>query len=154
MIQHRHAATVALLLALATAAPAASPAPAAPPAPSLYARLGGYDFVARFVDTAFPRVAADPQLRRLFQGHSQDSQVRQRQLIIDALCAATGGPCAYTGRAMKPVHRGLAITSGDWQVFTGILSKALEELRTPRAERDELLGLLAERFRPDVVEAP
>ena len=29
---------------------------------TLYARVGGYDFIARFVDTAFPRVAAQPQL--------------------------------------------------------------------------------------------
>ncbi len=53
---------------------------------TLYARVGGYDFIARFVDSAFPRVAAQPQLHRLFQGHSIDSQLRQRQLIVDALC--------------------------------------------------------------------
>ena len=35
--------------------PATSPA-----GPTLYARIGGYDFVARFVDTAFPRVASHP----------------------------------------------------------------------------------------------
>jgi hypothetical protein len=71
------------------------------PASDLYARLGGYDFIASFVDTAFPRVAGHPQLSRLFQGHSQDSQIRQRQLIIDALCQATGGPCAYTGLVLR-----------------------------------------------------
>jgi len=37
----------------------------AAPASSLYVRLGGYDFIAKFVDTAFPRVAAHTQLRRL-----------------------------------------------------------------------------------------
>ena len=30
---------------------------------TLYQRLGGYDSIAAFVDTAFPRVATDPKLR-------------------------------------------------------------------------------------------
>jgi hemoglobin len=119
---------------------------------TLYERIGGYDFIAKFVDTAFPRVAGHPQLRRLFQGHARDSQVRQRQLIVDALCTATGGPCAYTGRAMKPVHAGLGITPSDWTVFVGILGGALDELKAGSGEKKELLELLDTRFRPDVVE--
>jgi hemoglobin len=142
-------------LACAAAAPAsAEAARAADAAGSLYLRLGGYDFIAKFVDTAFPRVAGHPQLRRLFQGHSQDSQVRQRQLIIDALCQGTGGPCMYTGRAMRPVHTGLGITAADWSVFVGILGGALEELRIQPADRKEFLDLLEVRFRPGVVESP
>jgi hemoglobin len=120
--------------------------------PSLYARVGGYDFVAKFVDTAFPRVAGHPQLRRLFQGHARDSQVRQRQLIVDALCQAAGGPCAYIGRPMRPVHEGLGITGADWTVFTGILGGALDELKVQPAEKREFLALLETRFRPDVVD--
>src|SRR5262245_66109565 len=109
-------AVVALALVAATPASARDGSSSAA-SPSLYARLGGYDFLARFVDTAFPRVAGHPQLRRLFQGHSQDSQLRQRQLIIDALCQAAGGPCAYTGRPMRPVHAGLVIVAADWSAF-------------------------------------
>jgi hemoglobin len=120
--------------------------------PSLYARIGGYDFVAKFVDTAFPRVAGHPQLRRLFQGHARDSQLRQRQLIVDALCQAAGGPCAYIGRPMRPVHAGLGITAADWTVFAGILGAALDELKVPPAEKREFLALVETRFRPDVVD--
>lgn len=120
--------------------------------PSLYARIGGYDFVAKFVDTAFPRVAGHPQLKRLFQGHARDSQVRQRQLIVDALCQAAGGPCAYIGRPMRPVHEGLGITAADWTIFTGILGGALDELKVRPAEKREFLALLETRFRPDVVD--
>src|SRR5262245_17743609 len=126
--------------------------PASPTSPTLYSRLGGYDGIAKFVDTAFPRVASHPQLRRLFQGHARDSQVRQRQLIVDALCQATGGPCAYTGRPMKPVHTGLGITGSDWTVFIGILGGVLDDLKVSLSDRKEFLGLLNYRFRPDVVE--
>jgi hemoglobin len=125
----------------------------AAPASSLYVRLGGYDFIAKFVDTAFPRVAAHTQLRRLFLGHSQDSQLRQRQLIVDVLCHGTGGPCIYTGRPMKPVHSGLGITAADWSVFVGILGATLHELEVQAPESKEFIELLERRFRPDVVDS-
>lgn len=139
-------------LAIAPATPTPGQERGVESAATLYARLGGYDFIAKFVDTAFPRVAGHPQLRRFFQGHSQDSQIRQRQLIIDALCQAAGGPCAYTGRDMKPVHAGLGITAADWTVFVGILSGALDELKVQPSERKAFLELLERRFRPEVVE--
>lgn len=139
-------------LLLGAAAPAWPQSAAAPG--TLYKRIGGYDFIAKFVDTAFPRVAMHPQLRRLFQGHSADSQLRQRQFIVEALCSGAGGPCIYVGRAMKPVHQGLGINRADWEVFIGILEMTLEELAVPPAERKDFLGLLNQRFRPDIVERP
>jgi hemoglobin len=143
--------TLTALTVFATVAWAAAGQDRPAASPSLYERMGRYDRIATFVDTAFPRVASHQQLRRLFQGHARDSQVRQRQLIIDALCQATGGPCAYTGRSMKPVHTGLGITAADWTVFVGILGGALDELKFGAAEKKEFLALLDERFRPDVV---
>jgi hemoglobin len=140
-------------LAWLSAGPIAAREAASATVPSLYARIGGYDFIAKFVDTAFPRVAGHPQLRRLFQGHSRDSQFRQRQLIVDALCSASGGPCVYVGRPMKSVHTGLGITADDWVVFAGILARALEELNVGAGERKEFLELLERRFRADVVES-
>lgn len=146
---------ITALLALVPSGPAFAHAEQqARTAATLYERLGGYDFIAKLVDTAFPRVAGHPDLRRLFQGHSQDSQIRQRQLIIDALCQAAGGPCAYTGRPMQPVHTGLGITGADWKTFIGILSATLDELRVQAAERKDFLEMLERRFRPAVVEKP
>jgi hemoglobin len=123
-------------------------------ADTLYQRLGGYDAIAGFVDTAFPRVASNPQLTHLFRGHSIESQRRQRQLIVDALCEATGGPCIYTGRDMKPVHVGLGISGEQWNTFMSIISSAAAERQFGEAERKEFLALFAQRFRPDVVERP
>lgn len=121
---------------------------------TLYARVGGYDFIARFVDTAFPRVAAQPQLRRLFQGHSIDSQLKQRQLIVDALCKEMGGPCIYIGRPMRPLHAGLHITESDWTEFMKIISATLLELKVAERERKDWLALFDATFRPTIVEGP
>jgi hemoglobin len=120
--------------------------------PSLYARVGGYDFIAKFVDTAFPRVATQPQLHRLFQGHSIDSQFRQRQLIVDALCKEMGGPCIYIGRPMVPLHEGLHITNSDWAEFMKIITAALVELKVPQQERSDWIALFEQKFRPAIVE--
>jgi hemoglobin len=119
--------------------------------PTLYERLGGYDFIARLVDTAFPRVASHPDLNRLFRGHSKDSQMRQRQLIVDVLCRETGGPCFYTGRPLPAVHEGLGITDDDWMTFMGVIGSALDDLDVPQRERTELLDLFEERLRATVV---
>jgi hemoglobin len=140
-----------LLGTLGAWAPAISQTQAA--APPLYQRVGGYDFIARFVDTAFPRVATHPQLRRMFQGHSVDSQLRQRQLIIDALCKEMGGPCLYLGRPMKPLHEGLRITDSDWVVFMGIIGGTLVELKVAERERGDWIALFDRVFRPGIVDA-
>lgn len=126
--------------------------PQQPGTKTLYQRAGGYDALATFVDTAFPRIAGDPKLARLFKGHSTDSKYRQRQLIIDILCRETGGPCVYTGRPMGPVHRGLEITEDDWTTFLKIITDTLEELKWADTEKKELLDIFKRRFKPDVVE--
>ena len=119
-------------------------------ASTLYSQLGGYDFIARFVDTAFPRVATNPQLSRLFRGHAKDSQMRQRQLIVDALCHAADGPCLYIGRDLTAVHEGLGITDDDWRVFTSILQATVQESKLPADTQRDFMELIG-RFRPTVV---
>jgi len=123
-------------------------------ADTLYARLGGYDAIAGFVDTAFPRVAMHSQLSHLFRGHSIESQRRQRQLIVDALCQAAGGPCFYTGRDMKSVHVGLGVTEAQWSAFMTIISGTAAERGFGKAETQEFLALFVQQFRPLVVEGP
>jgi hemoglobin len=83
-------------------------------ATTLYKRLGGYDAIAAVTDAFIGKMAADPQLKPFFAGHSQDSLTKIRQLVVDQLCMATGGPCKYIGRDMKTVHQGLGISQSDW----------------------------------------
>ncbi len=118
---------------------------------SLYRRLGGYDGIAALVDTAFPRVATHPELVHLFRGHALDTNIRQRQLIIDRICHDTGGPCAYAGRALKVVHTNLKISARQWDTFIEIISGTLDELKVPAREKAEVLDLFRQRYRPDTV---
>jgi hemoglobin len=109
---------------------------------SLYKRLGGYDAVAAVTDDFIGRLVTDPQLKRFFAGHSTDSLKRIRQLIVDQLCAATGGPCVYVGRDMKTAHAGLNITDADWELAVKHLVATLDKFKVPQKEKDEVLGAI------------
>ena len=120
---------------------------------SLYKRLGGYDALAAVTDDFIARMATDPQLSKFFAGHSTDSLARIRQLVVDQLCAATGGPCKYIGRDMKTVHKGLGISDADWQTAVKHLVATLDKFKVPQKEKDEVLTLISS-LKNDIVEKP
>ncbi len=139
------------LLALALLAGVGAPAGAQQKAETLYKRLGGYDAIAAVADDFIGRLIADKQLSRFFSGVSTDSKKRIRQLVVDQLCAATGGPCIYIGRSMKASHEGLGITEDDWQLAVGHLVATLDKFKVPEKEKDQLLAL-ASSLKADIVE--
>jgi hemoglobin len=118
---------------------------------SLYKRLGGYDALALVTDDFVGRLVTDKQLTRFFNGVSTDSRKRIRQLVLDQLCAATGGPCLYIGRSMRATHEGLGITEDDWNVAVKLLVETLDKFKVPKAEQGELAKLLG-TLRPDIVD--
>lgn len=119
--------------------------------PSLYKRLGGYDAIAAVVDDFIGRMAADKSLARFFAGHSKDSLGRIRQLVVDQLCAATGGPCIYIGRDMKTSHQGMGITEADWNAAAAHLVATLDKFKVPEREKNEVLAAVS-GFKNDIVE--
>ena len=122
-----------------SSAPLSAQVPAAPTRPSLYERLGGYDGIASYIALVFPRVAQHGELAHMFRGHGKDSQQRQFQLVVELVCQKTGGPCAYIGRPMPPVHDGLGITEANWTTFMKIISDGMDEKRYPADVRAEFL---------------
>ena len=118
---------------------------------SLYARLGGYDAIAAITDELLARLLNDPQLGVFWKGHSESSLRRDRQLVVNYMCAAAGGPVFYTGRDMKTSHKGLSVSVSDWEVFMQHASAVLEKFAVPVPERDEVLAFLT-GLQGDVVE--
>jgi hemoglobin len=120
-------------------------------ADTLYKRLGGYDAIAAVCDDLLPRLMGDTQLARFWQNRAQDSIRREKQLLVDFLCACSGGPLYYVGRDMKTSHRGMGISESDWQRFIGHLETTLDTFEVPAAERAEVLGFI-DRTKADIVE--
>lgn len=117
---------------------------------SLYKRLGGYDAIAAVVDSFVPRLVKDPMLAKYFV-HSQDTLMHIRQLAVDQICAVTGGPCIYIGRDMKTSHKGLGISSAEWDVAVKHLVATLDQFKVPAKEKEELLQVVGS-LRADIVE--
>lgn len=141
-----------LALALASTVVTANLALAqAPASPTLYKRLGGYDAIAAVVDDFVPRLATDPQLGKYFAGAGRDTQMHIRQLAVDYICHATGGPCLYIGRPLKTAHAGLGISESDWETAVKHLSATLDKFKVAKAERDEFLSAVG-ALKAEVVE--
>jgi hemoglobin len=117
---------------------------------SLYHRLGGYDALAAVTDDFLGRLATDPQLGRFFVGLNNDSKTRVRQHVIDFLCAATGGPCKYTGRDRRPRTRELNISEADWNTNVKYLIASLDKFKVPEREKGEVLTAV-EGLKGDIV---
>lgn len=120
---------------------------------SLYKRLGGYDALAAVTDDFIGRLATDKTLGRFFVGASDNSKIRIRQLVLDQLCAATGGPCVYIGRDMKTAHKGLGITEEDWNIAVKHLVATMTKFKVPEREQKEVAGALT-TLKADIVEKP
>lgn len=118
---------------------------------SLYQRLGGYDAIAAIAHEYFGRIRSDPQFSRFTGGRSQDSLKRARQLLVEQLCALTGGPCVYIGRDMKTAHGGLGITERDWEASMKHLAESTDKQKVPQREKEELLAIVA-AYEKDIVE--
>ena len=120
---------------------------------SLYARLGGYDTIAAVTDELLARLLKDPQLGIFWKGHCEDSLRRDRQLVVNYMCAAAGGPVVYTGRDMKTSHKGLDLSASDWEVFMQHATAVLAQFAVSTPERDEVLAFLT-GLKGDIVERP
>lgn len=118
---------------------------------SLYHRLGGYDAIAAVTDEFIGRLTSDPQFARFFTSLSTDSKLRLRQLVVDQLCAATGGPCIFIGRTMKQAHKGLGITKAEWNRSAEHLAASLDKFHVGTREKKEVLAAVT-TLEPEIVE--
>lgn len=119
---------------------------------SLYGRLGGYDAICAAVDDLIPRLQSDSQLGGYWKGQSNSTKRRDRQLIVDFLVEAFGGPAYYNGRDMKQVHEGIGISDSDWDLFAKHAVATLEKFGVQGKEREEFLAA-ADSLKGDIVES-
>ena len=130
----RFALPVVIAVALAacqTMAPA--------PQKSLYDRLGGQPAITAVVDDFVGNVAADSRINGFF---AKTDIPRLKRLLVEQICAGTGGPCTYTGRSMPEAHRGMHITDAQFGALVEDLQKSLNKFKVPEKEQSDLLGIL------------
>jgi hemoglobin len=120
---------------------------------SLYTRLGGYDAIAAMVDDLLPRLRSDELLSRFWASpRSLDTHNRERQLAVDFIASAAGGPTLYLGRDMKMSHKGMGITKADYAAFMRCLAVSLDTFQVAEPERSEVVAFVT-GLKPEIVEA-
>ena len=128
------------------AAPAHEPAAGAK-SDALYRALGGTDGITKVIDAALAEIHGDLRINLFFE---KTDMADLRRLLIEQICAATGGPCEYTGRSMEEAHSGLNLTDADFDAFVEDLVHAMDSVKVPKDLQKQLLDLLGP-MRPQVV---
>jgi hemoglobin len=118
---------------------------------TLYQRLGGYDAISAVVDNLLDRLTTDSQLGRFWQHRGEDGVAREKQLLVDYLCANTGGPLLYVGRDNKTSHKGMGISESDWFRFIGHLESTFHHFALPATEREEVMAFV-QSTKSDIVD--
>ncbi len=106
---------------------------------ALYNDLGGTPGIERVVDATLAIVHDDPHINLFFENTDIPDL---RRLLVEQICAATGGPCEYTGRSMEESHSGLGLTDEDFDRFVADMIAAMDGLSVPKELQQRLLGLL------------
>jgi hemoglobin len=112
---------------------------------SLYDRLGGVYSIATVVDDFIERLLvnntlnANPAINRA-RAHVPKAGLKFQ--VTALVCEVTGGPCKYTGRAMKESHQHLNITEGQWEAMAADFKKTLDEFKVPAKEQQELITIV------------
>jgi hemoglobin len=111
--------------------------------PTLYQRLGGREAIKGVVDDFVANLVADPRVNSRFKELKPEQVFKLQTNLADQICDATGGPCAYLGRDMKTVHKGMGITEAEWNATVEDLVKSLDKFKVPKKEQQELIAALA-----------
>lgn len=98
---------------------------------SLYDRLGGYDAITAVTNDFLDRMQSDGQVGRFWENRGDDGVEREKQLLIDFLCASAGGPLYYTGRDMLTSHKGMNISGSDFDILVAHLTATLDKFGVP-----------------------
>jgi len=142
-------ALAGLLLAAAACTYDGGMTPKTAMAPTLYERLGGKGAITAVVDDFVGRVAADKRINGKF---ALANIPRLKMLLVEQICAASGGPCTYTGRDMKTAHAGMGITGAQFDALVEDLVATLDKFKVPAREKNELLSVLGP-MKSDIVTA-
>jgi hemoglobin len=112
---------------------------------SLYDRVGGLKGITAVVDDFIDRLVVNEELNRnpaIDAGRKRSPAPYLKFQVAQMVCEATGGPCKYTGKAMKPSHAHLNISEREWAVMAAEFKKSLDKFKVPAAEQQGLFDIV------------
>ena len=112
---------------------------------SLYERLGGAYSIATVVDDFIERLLVNATLNANPAINEARRRVPKAGLkfhVTAMVCEVTGGPCKYTGRAMKESHQQLNINLAEWDAMVLDFKATLNKFKVPQREQQELITIV------------
>ena len=113
--------------------------------PSLYERLGGAYSIATVVDDFIERLLVNATLNANPAINEARKRVPKAGLkfhVTTLVCEVSGGPCKYTGRAMKESHHHLNISQAEWDAMVVDFKATLNKFKVPQREQQELIAIV------------
>ena len=121
------------------------PARAQATQPSLYERLGGAYSIATVVDDFIERLLVNATLNAnpaLKEARARVPKAGLKFHVTAMVCEVSGGPCKYTGRAMKESHHHLNISQAEWDAMVVDFKATLNKFHVPQREQQELITIV------------
>ena len=143
--------TLALTVVDGLAPPASAQQTAAPQA--LYDRLGGLKGITVVVDDFIDRLVSNKELNKnpaINAGRKSSPAPYLKFQVSQLVCELAGGPCKYTGKAMKESHTHLNISEREWDVMAKEFQKSLDKHKVPSPEQKELFDMVG-KTKGDIV---
>jgi len=121
---------------------------------SLYDRLGGQPAVDAVASGLVDRILADNRVNKWFAhaASSPENTKAYKAKLSAFICVSVGGPCKYTGLDMTTAHKGRGVTEEAFGAVAENLSKTLDQLKVPEAEKREVMTLVGS-LKPSIVQA-
>jgi truncated hemoglobin YjbI len=135
--------------------PLSEPFPPAPSAPiTLWKRLGGEPRVKEVVDNLVTLVINDPKVEFTrggkFNFTTKEQEDALKAKLVAFISSVSDGSIAYTGRNMADAHRGMQITTEQFDTFAASLRVALNNKKVDAGAADDLMKKV-EATRADIV---
>ncbi len=134
-------------------APTPRPPPVAQKKETLWDRLGGEKGVTRIVDIFMATTLSDPKVNfyRRPTYIPSDEQIKElKRKMVEWLSSMTAGTLDYKGKTMREAHKGMGITSAEFDAMVGHIRSALVISGVKPEDMSLVLGLV-ETTRKDIV---
>jgi hemoglobin len=98
--------------------------------PNLYDQLG----------SMMTHILEDQRIKAIF---ANANIPHLKMMLVEQVCAETGGPCTYTGESMRVAHKGMNINSAQFNALVEDLQMSFVDNNVPIGAGNKLLAILA-----------
>ncbi|WP_206425311.1 group I truncated hemoglobin [Staphylospora marina] len=106
---------------------------------NLFEKLGGEEAVRAVVNEFYDRVLNDSRVSGIFDGVDMNI-LRSHQTIF--MSFMLGSPVKFEGKTLREAHKGLGITSEEYEIILDHLNGALKKFNVGIEERAKILAFV------------